>query len=173
MPARTITIRKERHYKHSPEDVWVALTDPHALAEWMEPNNHQPVVGHKFKFVTDPSICGRETECEVLEAVAPRRLVWRWISVPSDAKRAWSGPMTITWTLVPENEGTTLILEHSGAENISWVTRSMMRLGWMFMMKKLIPRVLENVHDQVFTPGAIPLNKRHYRCKTVPEEYVR
>ena len=48
-----------------------------------------------------------------------------------------------------------------------------MRFGWTFMMKKLIPRVLENVHDQVFTPDAIPLNKRYYRCKTVPEQYVR
>ena len=54
---------------------------PTALAEWMEPNNHQPFVGHKFKFVTDKSICGTETECDVLEAVAPRRLVWRWVSV--------------------------------------------------------------------------------------------
>ena len=85
MAAKTITIRKKRHDAHSPEDVWVALTDPHARAEWMEPNDHQPSVGHKFKFVTDRSICGRETECEVLEAVR-------------------------------EDEGTTLILEQSGAE---------------------------------------------------------
>ena len=33
--------------------------------------------------------------------------------------------------------------------------------------------VLENVHAGVFTPGAIPLHKRGYRCKTVPEEYAR
>ena len=35
---RTITIRKERFYPHPPESVWVALTDPRALAEWFEPN---------------------------------------------------------------------------------------------------------------------------------------
>ena len=49
----------------------------------------------------------------------------------------------------------------------------MMRVGWGFMMKKLIPRVLERVRDGTFTPGAIPLEKRYYTCKTVPETYVR
>ena len=48
--AKTITIRRERFYPHPPEHVWVALTDPHALAEWFEPNDHQPVAGHKFSF---------------------------------------------------------------------------------------------------------------------------
>ena len=61
-----ITIRKERFYPHPPEDVWAAISDPHALAEWLEPNNHQPVVGHKFQFRCDPGICGSGiTECEV------------------------------------------------------------------------------------------------------------
>lgn len=171
---KTITIRKERFYAHSPEDVWAALTDPHALAEWFEPNNHQPVVGQKFQFVCDPGICGDSvTECEVLEADAPRRLVWNWVVAPRKPNRPKSGPMTISWTLVPRDEGTMLILEHSGAENVSWLTRNMMRVGWGYMMKKLIPRVLVNVDAGKFTPGAIPLNKRTYRCETVPEEYVR
>ena len=48
-----------------------------------------------------------------------------------------------------------------------------MRIGWKYMMKKLIPRVLENIKNEQFTPGAIPLEKRVYKCKTVPEQYVR
>jgi hypothetical protein len=47
--------------------------------------------------------------------------------------------MTITWTLVPKGNGTLLILEHTGAEHINWLTRNMMQIGWGFMMKKLIP----------------------------------
>ena len=54
---KTITIRKERFYPHAPEHVWVALTDPHALAEWLEPNDHKAIVGHKFHFMTDPGVC--------------------------------------------------------------------------------------------------------------------
>ena len=170
---KNITIRKERFYPHPPEDVWAALTDPHALAEWLEPNNHKPEVGHKFEFMCDKDLCGGHTECEVLEAVAPRKLVWRWVHVYDDPKKGKAEPMIITWTLLPKDNGTLLILEHSGAENISWIQRNMMRVGWTFMMKKLIPRVLANVSAGMFTPGAIPLKDRYYTCKSVPEKYVR
>jgi len=171
---KTITIHKERFYPHSPQDVWAAITDAHALAEWFEPNNHEPVVGHEFQFVCDPNVCGDSvTECEVVEADAPRTLVWSWVVVPRKPECPRSGPMTITWTLTPEDEGTRLTLKHSGVENISWLNRNMMRVGWGMMMKKLLPRVLENIRDGVFTPGAIPLEKRGYKCKTVPEQYAR
>jgi uncharacterized protein YndB with AHSA1/START domain len=171
---KTITIRKERFYPHPPEDVWTAITDPHALAEWLEPNNHQPVVGHKFEFRCDPNICGAGlTECEVLEADAPKSLVWSWVHVGKPPQNHRGAPMTIRWTLTPKDGGTLLVLEHSGAENVSWITRSMMRVGWGFMMKRLIARVLGQVSAGKFRPGAIPLAKRYYSCKTVPDRYVR
>ena len=175
MPApKTITIHKERFYPHPPEDVWAAITDSHALAEWLEPNTHQPVVGHKFQFRCDPGACGSGvTECEVLEVNAPRRLVWSWVHVPAKPDKPRPAPMTISWTLVPKDQGTLLILEHTGAQNIGWITRNMMRLGWGVMMKRLVPRVLQGVQAGSFTPGAIPLNKRYYTCKTVPDMYVR
>jgi uncharacterized protein YndB with AHSA1/START domain len=169
-----ITIRKERYYPQSPENVWAAITDPHALAEWLEPNDHQPIVGHKFQFRCDPGICGSGiTECEVLEADPPRRLVWSWCHVPAKPDCPKPTPMTIAWTLIPQGEGTLLILEHTGAENIGWLTRNMMRVGWGYMMKRLIPRILGRVSAGEFTPGAIPLNKRYYTCNTIPEKYVR
>jgi uncharacterized protein YndB with AHSA1/START domain len=174
MPRKTITIRKERSYEHSPQDVWAAITDPHALAEWLEPNNHQPVVGHKFQFRCDPDFCGcGVTECGVLEADAPRRLVWSWVHMPSKPDQPRPQPMTIAWTLVPKDGGTLLVLEHSGAENVGWLTRNMMRIGWGFMMKRMIPKILQRVSAGQFAPGAIPLPKRYYTCKTVPEIYVR
>lgn len=88
MPQRKpITIRKERFYPHLPEDVWVAITDPHALAEWFEPNDHEPVAGHEFQFRCDPGPCGSgTTESKVVEADPPRRLVWSWVSVPRNPK---------------------------------------------------------------------------------------
>jgi uncharacterized protein YndB with AHSA1/START domain len=48
------SIRKEIFLPHPPEDVWAALTDPQALAEWLMPNNFEPVVGRKFRFHVDP-----------------------------------------------------------------------------------------------------------------------
>lgn len=41
------------------------------------------------------------------------------------------------------------------------------------MMKKLIPKVLGNVTGGRFIRGAIHLEKRAYKCETVPEKYVR
>ncbi|QDT43621.1 hypothetical protein Pan241w_37230 [Gimesia alba] len=171
---KPITIRKERYYPHPPEDVWAAITDPHALAEWLEPNNHQPVVGHKFEFRCDPGLCGSGiTECEVLEADAPKRLVWSWAHVPKEESHPRPAPMIITWTLTPQDEGTLLILEHTGAENVDWLTRNMMRIGWGYMLKKMVPRVLGHVESGVFRCGAIPIEKRYYTCKTIPDKYVR
>ena len=168
---KTITIRYEVTYGHPQEHVWIAITDPYALAEWFEPNDHQPVVGHRFRFVVDDSA----KDCEVLEAEPPSRLTWSWQDVPNPntGKSRQSGPMRINWALASHGEGTKLILEHCNAENIRWLQRTLMRIGWKYMMKQLIPRVLENIENEQFTPGAIPLEKRVYKCKTVPEQYVR
>ncbi len=172
--SKPITIRKERFYPHSPEDVWTAISDPHALAEWLEPNDHKAVVGHKFSFRCDPGICGSGiAECEVIEADPPKRLVWRWVHVVNVEKQQYSEPMTIEWTLTPTEGGTLLALEHNGAEKVGWLTRNLMRMGWGMMMDKLITRVLDHVDGGVFSPGAIPLEKRYYKCETVPDHYVR
>ena len=169
--AKPKTIQHEISYPNSAEDLWVAITDPHALAEWFEPNDHKPEVGHRFQFMVDDST----KDCEVLEADPPRRLVWSWqyVANPDTGKPRQTGPMTINWTLVPDGEGTKLILEHTGAENIRWLQRTLMRIGWKYVMTKFIPQVLENVENGQFTPGAIPVEKRVYKCKTVPEKYVR
>jgi uncharacterized protein YndB with AHSA1/START domain len=170
---KMITIRKERFYASAPEDVWEAITDARALAEWLEPNNHQPVVGHKFEFMCDSNSCGGYTEGEVMEVEKPRRLVWKWVHVYDNAKKGKAEAMTVSWTLEPKDGGTLLILEQKGAENIGWIRRNMMRLGWTFMMKKLIPKVIGRVRMGRFTPGAIPLEQRYYKCKTIPAKYVR
>lgn len=170
---REITIRKERFYPHPPEDVWTAITDPYAIAEWMEPNNHEAVVGHTFEFMTDPGRCGSLTECEVVEAERPHKLVWKWVHLPKKEGQPKHEPMFVSWTLTAKDGGTHLLLEHRGAQNISFVTRSMMRVGWGYMLKRLIPRVLGNVSGGAFTPGAIPLSKRCYKAEAVPEKYIR
>jgi uncharacterized protein YndB with AHSA1/START domain len=167
------SLHKTAHYPMPPEQVWVALTDPRALAEWLMPNNFKPIVGHKFRFQVDPMAgCDDHNECEVLEVDPPRRLVYSWLPVrrkkplPPGTK-----PSIVTWTLTPDGNGTRLDLQHDGLEIYSWVLRTMYRFGWGTMMKRLIPKVAAHVDASgSWTPGAFPLEKRCYKTKTLSSD---
>lgn len=167
------TLRKERLVRAEPEFVWEALTNPAALAEWLMPNNFRAEVGARFEFVTDPTpVCGSGiTRCQVLELDSPRRMVWSW-ERDAGPRGTPTPPMTITWTLTPEREGTRLTLEQVGLETQGWVIGLLMSIGWSMMLSKVLPRVIGRMHRTDrgvrFEPGAIPLRKRYYRCKTVP-----
>lgn len=169
------TLKKEAFYPYPVEQVWVALTDPRAIAEWLMPNDFKPVVGHRFRFQVDPGPgwCGI-TECEVLEVEPPRRLAYSWAPPASDTRTKWRGPTHVRWTLHREGNGTRLVFEHAGLENIPFVARLMMAFGWGTMVKRWIPKVAANARpDGSFTPGAIPMRKRCYKVKTIPESLVR
>lgn len=163
---------KSVFYPHPPERVWVALTDPRALAEWLMPNNFKPQLG-PFRFQTDPHPgCGNGiTDCEVVEFDPPRRMVWLWTSMSMKGRPL--GPMRIEWELSPEPGGTRLTLRQSGLEALPWYMRPMMTFGWGTMLKRWIPKVLSNVDSSgAFTPGAIPLAKRCYKVNTVGGDIV-
>lgn len=167
-------VRKEALLPYRPEDVWVALTDPRALAEWLMPNDFKPVKGHKFRFQVDPMLgCGNGiTQCEVLEIDPPRRMVWSWKG-PLKVVTPDSKGTTVTWTLTPEGTGTRLVLLHEGLEVLPLWARFSMGFGWGTMVKDWIGKVAANVSQGVFTPGAIPLNKRCYKTKTIPPDLVQ
>lgn len=167
-----LVIRKERRYPQPPERVWVALTDPRALAEWLMPNDFRPELGAKFRFVCDAMPgCSGVTECEVLEFDPPRRMVWSWVIVRSKG-RGDLPAMTVEWTLTPTDDGGTLLnLVHRYTPDTPWWVRLTMGMGWGTMLKRWVPKVLANVdEDNAFTPGAIPLKKRCYGVKTVPDD---
>ena len=166
------SLRKEVLLPHPPQDVWAALTDPRALAEWLMPNDFAPVVGKRFRFQVDPmgSFSGIN-ECEVVEVMPPHRLVYTWQTLPRDARRPKPAPMRLTWTLTPDADGTRLVLEQTGLEALSLWWRFSMNMGWSRMLKSLLPRVLAHVKGGAFTPGAI--TKRDYRATTVPSHFAK
>lgn len=170
-------VRKEAWYPHSPEKVWVAITDPRAIAEWLMPNNFKAEVGAKFRFEVDQMPMMKKmqgtTECEVLECDPPRRLVYSWQILWSKPEDTPHGPMVISWDLSAENDGARLKFEHRGIQNIPWIYRLMMSAGWGNMVKRLIPRVAANVSDAgEFTPGVIALKKRCYGVKKISDDMV-
>ena len=168
------SIHKEAFYPHPPESVWQAITDPKALAEWLMPNDFKPKVGHKFRFQVDPMPgCGHLTFCEVRVVEPPRRLVYSWMPAKDEKNVPQGAPSVVSWTLHPERGGTRLALDHTGLEVYSWWQRFMLRFGWGTMVKRWIPNCAANVKDGKFIPGVMPLEKRCYKCKTIPDYLVR
>lgn len=166
------SLRKEIWLPHPREKVWVALTEPAALAEWLMPNNFEPRVGCTFRFHVDPmpGFSGIN-ECRVLEVVEPSRLVYTWVVLPTAPDAAPPPPMTVTWSLQPERDGTRLVLEQTGLEVLNWWWRFSMAMGWNRRMRKLLPKVLDRIDGGRFTPGAV--TRRDYGTKTVPEGYAK
>lgn len=164
-------LRKEVVYEHPPEAVWAALTDARALAEWLMPNDFEPVEGRRFQFRVDPMLSFQGiVDCEVVEVDAPRRLVYTWVSRIKG--KPPHEPMTLVWSLDPVDNGTRLVLEQSGLEHLSPWWRFSQRMGWGRMLRTLLPKVLKNVSDDgVFTPGAI--GKRDYGTSTVPDGFAK
>ena len=167
------SFRRTATYRHGIEDVWTALTDPHALAEWLMPvTAFEPTVGSKFRFQYDPErLCPSGiVDCEVLESEPPRRLVWSFQNRASEGARQ-PPPMRIEWTLTPVAGGTRLELVQS-YENQPWKIIFAMGMGWRFYLRRFLPRALNNVSSGAFTRGAIPLNKRAYKATNLPPEVI-
>ena len=133
-------VRIEVTYRHPPERVWRALTDPAAMADWLMANDFEPRVGHRFQFRAKPQPGWRGiVDAEVLVVDPPRRLSYSWLGDPS-----WKRPTTVTWTLVPRDGGTLVTLEHDGFEGIGGVMLSyMMGRGWKRMMRRKLAATLE------------------------------
>jgi len=106
------TIYKEISLPQPPEQVWRAISNRAALADWMYPNDFEPRVGHRFSFHVPPKpevgFDGLIVNCEVLECDPPNQLVFSWSA---------GGPVDntqVSFRLEPDGEGTRLFLAHSG-----------------------------------------------------------
>lgn len=101
----------EIEYRHPPEDVWDALTDPEQLAEWLMVTDFAPRLGQRFRFFDRRHDLPDSTgviECEVVELNPPTRLAYTWQSPPVLHRTL------VTWTLRETATGTRVRLEHSG-----------------------------------------------------------
>lgn len=106
-------IRTETFYPHAAGRVWRALTDPAALAEWLMPNDFEPVLGHRFTFrtVPVPPHFDGVVHCEVVELVVEKSLAYTWSGM--------AGMNTVVrWELTAVERdgvvGTLLVGVHSG-----------------------------------------------------------
>ena len=110
--AGTKSIVVEREMPHAPEKIWRALTSSALVADWLMENDFEAEIGRKFQFRAKPMPgWSGVTNCQVIEAEAPARLVYSW----GDGSESDSGLKTIvTWTLTPTAAGTLVRMEQSG-----------------------------------------------------------
>lgn len=132
------TIRSEILIPQPPEQVWQAIADSTALAEWMFPNDFEPRVGHHFTFRVPPNpqinFEGLTVHCEVLECEPPSRLVFSWSALGPVVKTR------VSFLLTPDGDGTRLDFEHSGFDlSQSWGEQAFKgaQFGWAKMLGQL------------------------------------
>lgn len=133
----TRTIIVEREFRHPPEKLWRALTQPHLIAEWLMKNDFQPEVGHRFTL--DPDWGGR-IDCAVIEVEPGSSLSYTWNHVHDDP--AYDLRSVVQFTLTPTAEGTHLRMEQSGFRSGQRQAYGGARAGWPRLLEKL-EQVLE------------------------------
>jgi uncharacterized protein YndB with AHSA1/START domain len=143
-------IRFEAIYPFLPDQVWVVLTDPVALGEWLMPNDFLPVLGHRFQFRTTPAP-GFDgiVDCTVRELDPPRRLAFSWAGGGIDT--------IVTFDLAPHGTSTRLVMEQTGFRGPRGLMVSMiLKGGWRRMVEQRLPAAVARVSDGIYraAPGA-------------------
>ncbi|MEK7951064.1 SRPBCC family protein [Luteolibacter soli] len=142
------TIQRELHLPQPREQVWEAIANRDALADWMYPNDFEPRVGHPFTFQVPPKpevgFEGLIVRCEVLECEPPGWLMFSWsVAGPVENTR-------VSFRLESEGDGTRLLFEHAGFDLSQPGGKQAFggaQYGWAMMLEKLTT-VLSNQGNQ-------------------------
>ena len=129
----TKDIRLDVELAHPVGKVWLALTDPAALGEWLMPvEDFAPVVGREFTVRAKP-MPGWDgvVRCRVTEVDEPRTLAYTWRGSRMRTST------TVTWRLSTlDDGGTRLLLEHNGFTGLGGAVLAFMHKGgWGKMVR--------------------------------------
>jgi uncharacterized protein YndB with AHSA1/START domain len=131
------SIKHSFFYSQSSETVWEFLTKAELISQWLMPNDFEPIPGHDFQFKIKPMPqfdFDGIVDCKVLEIVPLLKLSYSWKAGPGDGKINLDS--IVTWTLTAKDNGTELLLDHSGMmENAD--IYSAMNTGWQTNMDKM------------------------------------
>jgi uncharacterized protein YndB with AHSA1/START domain len=134
------TIKLKWHFPHPPETVWEYLTNPDLLSQWTKIKDFKSVVGFEFTQQERPQPkrgWDGMMYHRILEVIPNEKLSYTFQAGPE--KGVITLDTIVTWRLKPDDNGTTLELEHSGFEGLkNYMTSFIMELGWKnHIIKKL------------------------------------
>lgn len=138
-------IEVDQFFPHPPERLWRALTTPDLMAQWLMPNDFEPVVGHRFTFRSRPVAqtgFSGEIACQVLDLAPQERLRISW----ADGADPEGMTTTVTWTLRAEGTGTRLFVEHVGFDPDDpnqQMARTFMDGGWRSHIMRRLGELLD------------------------------
>ncbi|MEO9031826.1 MAG: SRPBCC domain-containing protein [Ginsengibacter sp.] len=135
----TKSIQHTFFYQHPPKDVWEYLTNSELIAQWLMPNNFEPILGYDFQFKINPMPkfdFDGNIYCKVVEIAPFKKLSYSWKGGPGERKITLDS--IVVWTLTPKDNGTELKLVHSGFKEIENLNMySIMDDGWLRNIKKI------------------------------------
>ena len=158
-------VRMERVFRHPPEKVWRALTDPRALSQWLLPTDFRAELGYRFRF-RQRSEQGqlKRIDCRVVELEAPYRLAYLWHSEEENL------PTLVTWTLEPVEAGTCLRVEHINPDTVQNSTISSSISALRFIGQSVQNIVNDNVSRSV---GRVVLSKQPASVRCIGRPIAR
>jgi uncharacterized protein YndB with AHSA1/START domain len=145
------SLRVERTFDASPEEVFDAWTNPEVLRRWWRPNPawSTPVaevdlrVGGRYRIsMEDPENGTKHTAGgEYSEVSRPRRLVYSWQWEEEDGRLGHASTVAVDFRADGDGERTTVVLEHSGL--VSADSRDSHTHGWAGILDMLEAHVRE------------------------------
>jgi uncharacterized protein YndB with AHSA1/START domain len=143
-------LRFEALYPYSPEQVWTALTDSAAIADWLMPNDFRPVVGHRFNFTTKPAPgFDGVVHCEVLAVEEPLHLAYSW--------RGGGIDTVVSYRLAREGDSTRLVMEQDGFRGIKgFMVSRILGSGWKKIIGENLRRASGRVQGAAYAPDPSP-----------------
>ncbi|MFK8038327.1 MAG: SRPBCC domain-containing protein [Crocinitomicaceae bacterium] len=132
-------IKHEWIFSQPIEEIWKYLTKAELIEKWLMSNNFEPIVGHEFKFTTNP-IPDLELDgnfyCTVIEIIPLKKLVYSWKGGPNMNKVVID--TMVEWNLRASDEGTVLNLLHSGFTDSNQAICGGMFEGWARNINRML-----------------------------------
>jgi uncharacterized protein YndB with AHSA1/START domain len=120
------------YIKATPEQIWEAITTPEFTERYFHGVRMEIRDGRRWSTLRDLA-----WDEEVFEADPPRRLVHGWTSA-YDEELAAEEPSRVSWTIEPQDNGTTLLtVVHDRLEGAPKTAESVYGVGWMFVLSNL------------------------------------